>query len=154
MAHFEEITSQDQLDAVIGERLRKQERKIREEYEGYLSPDEYSAKINELNESLKGLTTKATEYEKSIAERDAKIKSYELASVKSKVAHELGLSYDAISFIRGDDEDSVRESASALKSLVGNSKPAPPVMNEPALDDKDPKQHAMAELVRGLGKRD
>ena len=37
---FKTIETQEQFDAAIGERLKREESKIRKEYQGFLSPEE------------------------------------------------------------------------------------------------------------------
>ena len=132
MSEFEAIETQEQLDAIIGERLKRERETTAKKYEGYISPDdfatakkEHEAQINKLNETITGAQEKIANHDKELADRDSKIKAYETASVKSRIAHEMGLSYDAVDFIKGDDEESIRKSAESLKALVGNTKTAP-----------------------------
>ena len=134
MAEFQKIETQEQLDAVIGERIKRERESLAKKYEGYLSPDdakakneEYEKQIGDLNIALKDANEKITKHDKEIAERDSKIKGYETASVKARIAHESGLSYEAVDFLKGEDEDSIRKSADALKTLMGSSKPEPPL---------------------------
>lgn len=145
MSDFTVIETQEQLDAVIGDRIKRERETIGKKYEGYVSPDDHKAKLDEydttigdLNKQLKEANDRIANHDKEIAERDTKIKAYESRSVKTRIAHETGLSYEAIDFLKGDDEESIRKSAESLKSLVGRQ-PAPPLANpEGALgDDKD-----------------
>lgn len=136
MGDFTPIETQEQLDAVIGERIKRERETSAKKYEGYLSPDDFKSKtadyekqIGDLTNALKEANDKAANHEKEIADMDTKIKAYETASVKSRIAHEIGLSYDAIDFLKGDDEDSIRKSAESLKSLVGSNKHAAPLAN-------------------------
>lgn len=136
MGDFTPIETQEQLDAVIGERIKRERETSAKKYEGYLSPDDFKSKtadyekqIGDLTNALKEANDKAANHEKEIADMDTKIKAYETASVKSRIAHEIGLSYDAIDFLKGDDEDSIRKSAESLKSLVGSNKQTAPLAN-------------------------
>ena len=152
---FEVIDTQEKLDAVIGERIKRERETTAKKYEGYISPDDYKTKtadlekqIGDLNAALKDASDKVAGHEKTIAERDSKIKEYETASVKSRIAHEVGLSYDAIDFIRGDDEDSIRQSAESLKSLVG-VKQVPPLANQEGNQGND-EDAALRKTLRSL----
>lgn len=134
MAEFQAIETQEQLDVVIGERIKQERETLEKQYEGYLSPEdaetkkkEYEKQIGNLQVALKDANEKITNHDKEIAERDSKIKGYEIASAKAKIAHEAGLSYEAIDFLKGEDENSIRVSADALKTLMGSSKPEPPL---------------------------
>ena len=136
MADFKVIETQEQLDAIISDRLKRESEKIRKEYDGFLSPED-AAKKYEGYLSPEEATKK-----------DAKIKGYETDSVKTRIAHELGLSYDAIGFLKGDDEDSIRKSAETLKSLVGNTVTAPLASTETSVTRAE--DAALKNTLKGL----
>lgn len=157
MSEFTAITSQEQLDAVIGDRLKRSEEKWQKKYEGYLSPDEVNAKtsalerqLNDATNALDGINKKVANHEKEIAERDNKIKGYEISALKHKVANENGLSFDAVDFIQGDDEESIRASAEKFKSLMGKSHSTPEFKNEP--DVSNSTNASIKKLAQGLVK--
>lgn len=132
MADFTPITTQEQLDSIIGERLKREKESTSKKYEGWLSPDDVSKIKSDYEKQIASMTADAdnaakkyADYDKQIADRDAKIKNYETASVKARIAHETGLSYDAIQFLQGADEESIKASAESLKTLMGSAKPAP-----------------------------
>ena len=56
MSDFTAITSQEQLDAVIGDRLKRSEEKWQKKYEGYISPDDFNAKTSDLQKQLTDAT--------------------------------------------------------------------------------------------------
>ena len=70
-----------------------------------------------------------------VAKLNSKIKGYETESVKTRIAHETGLSYEAIEFLKGDDEDSIRKSAESLKGLVGMTNVTPLASTEGSSGD-------------------
>lgn len=151
---FTAITSQEQLDTVIADRLKRNEEKWAKKYEGYLSPDDvtkkcgdYEKQIADLTNALDGANKKAANFDKEIAEKNSLIKGYEVSSLKTKVAHESGLAYEAIEFLRGEDEESIKKSAEALKNLVG-SKPVPKFENEP--DVSSSKNAEIRKLAQSL----
>lgn len=132
MSEFKIIESQEQLDAIIGERLKRERDTISKKYESYISPEDYSVKkaeyegqINNLNNSLNEINLKIANFETQIAEKDKQIKAHESFSVKTRIANELGLSFDAVNFLQGDDEATIRQSAETLKRIVGNTNVAP-----------------------------
>lgn len=155
MSEFTAITSQEQLDSVIGDRLKRSEEKWQKKYEGFLSPEEVEAKMSDLQKQLNDTTNaldsinkKSATYEKDLAERDAKIKGFEVSSLKHKIAHEIGLSYDAVDFIQGDDEETIRSSADKFKSLVGSNHNTPSFSNEP--DVSNNKNASIKKLAQSL----
>lgn len=158
MAEFQPITTQEEFDAAVKERLKRAEEKYSKKYEGYISPDEmdktkkdYDAQIADLNNAISAAKKKAEQFDADLAERDSKIKAYETSAIKSRVAHEVGLSYDSIEFLKGEDEASIKESAEALKGLIGQSAPTTPLATEDkpssTLSSSDT---AMRSLARGL----
>ena len=129
---FKAIESQEELDRIIKERLSRErettlkERLSRERettqkrYEGWVSPEDHAKAIAEANKSFDDYKKAHEGDEQTIADLTAKNKAYETASLKSRIAHEVGLSYEWISRIGGDDEKSIRADAESLKKLVGN----------------------------------
>lgn len=157
MSDFTAITSQEQLDSVIGDRLKRSEEKWQKKYEGYLSPDEVNAQMSELQKQLADATTaldgvskKVASHEKEIAERDSRIKGYEVSALKHRVAHENGLSFDAVDFLQGDDEETIRASADKFKSLMGKSHSSPEFRSEP--DVSNSKDASIKKLAQSLSK--
>ena len=76
MGDFTPIETQEQLDAVIGERIKRERETSAKKYEGYLSPDDFKSKtadyekqIGELTNALKEANDKAANHEKEIADR-------------------------------------------------------------------------------------
>ncbi|MBR4667776.1 MAG: DUF4355 domain-containing protein [Butyrivibrio sp.] len=139
---FTAITTQEEFNERIKERLAKQEKSIRAEYEGSVSAadakklkEDYEAKLSELNESIKTANEKVANYDKDIAERDSKIKSYEMSALKSKIAHETGLPFEMAARLTGETEDDLRKDAEGLSKLVSSTHGAPPMrVNEPDVD--------------------
>ena len=154
MGDFTPIETQEQFDAAIGERLKRERETQEKKYSGYVSPDvfsnkskEYETKIGELNKSITAANEKLAGYDKQIAERDTRLKAYGTDSVKTRIAHETGLSYDAIKFLQGDNEENIRQSAQALKSLCGNGQAAPLADTEHVTDTQ---AAAYKKLAAGL----
>lgn len=124
---FTAITTQEEFDQRIGERLKRERESIENKYKDYddlkTKNSEKDAKIGELEKQLRDAKA---EHEQAIAEKDARIKGYESDSVKTRIAREMGLSFEAIDFISGDDEEAIRKSATTFKAYVDKAKgPAP-----------------------------
>ena len=154
---FKIIETQEQLDAVIKGRLERE----REKSNGQLAElqaklDKQTAEtqkqISELTKALNEAKEEKSNFDKLIEEKDATIKNYELHSVKTRIAHELGLSYDAVNFLQGSTEEEIQKSAESLKDLVG-TKTAPLAGEVPVpSDSKDAKSVALRSMVRDLAK--
>lgn len=82
MAEFTPIESQEQLDAVLKERLSRAQAKHQKEIE------ELTAKYSghdEMAAELESFRTKVADLEKSNKEKDEKLTAYERASVKTEL---------------------------------------------------------------------
>ena len=136
MGEFKVIESQEQLDAIIQDRVAQANRSAEKKYEGYISPADFETKTADLNSQISALQksiddekAKYADYDQKIAEKDAAIKAYEIASVKTRIAREKGLSYEAIEFLQGEKEEDIKKSAETLKALVGTGKKTQPLAN-------------------------
>ena len=136
MSEFKAIETQEQLEEVLKERLKRERETTRKEFEGFLSPSDVAEKYkgylspDDVKEKYKDHLSP-----EEVAKLNSKIKGYETESVKTRIAHETGLSYEAIEFLKGDDEDSIRKSAESLKGLVGMTNVAPLASTEGSSGD-------------------
>ena len=131
---FKVIETQEQLDSIIKDRLARAEKNAAKQYEGYTSPDDLKSLKEAHKKELEDLTAKYSaeldkfkDVEEQLKEKDDKIHAYEISSVKNNVARELDLPYEAIEFLQGDDEKSIKESAERLKTMTGNKTVVAPV---------------------------
>lgn len=142
---FEVINTQEELDAVIGERLKRQKDKLEEQYKGFISPDTMNEKISQVRAEYEGHLSPdevKKKYEgwispEEASKKDSQIKAYETNSVKMKVAGEMGIPLELASKLSGDDEDSIRKDAEAVSKYIKAPQSAPLATNEPEnIDDK------------------
>ena len=136
MSDFKPIETQEQLDSIIKDRVARAEKsateKVEEKYKGYISPDDFAARTKELNEKNTelGNSLKNAEEERDKAKNDltgleSKVKAYETASVKSRIAHELGIPYELANKLSGETEDEIRKDAEAMKPFISKKGTAP-----------------------------
>lgn len=117
--NFEAITSQEQLDTIIGERLSRAEKKHAEATAGLQKELETSkASITELEKKIKGYETKYAGVDEKIAEMQKTIKTHETDSVKTRIANEFNIPYGMRDRLRGDTEDEIRADARTLSELL------------------------------------
>ena len=154
---FEAITTQEQLDGIISDRLKREretaEKKAAEKYGDYddlqKKVKDYEEKIGTLNGTIEENTKKIAELNKSAGEMQAKIKGYETDSVKMRIAHEKGILFEMASRLAGDDEEAIRKDAEAMaKFTTKQNARAPLASTEPA--DVDEKRAAMKNMLSGL----
>lgn len=153
MSDFKAIETQEQLDAIIGERIRRAESKAAEKYADYDSVkhqnDELTAQIADLTKQIKAKDEAISGNKEIVDNLNAKIKDYETRSVKTRIAHEVGLPYQLADKLSGEDEDAIREDAKKMASFIKT--PAAPIGGvEPTHEDEDPVKAEMAALAKQL----
>ena len=116
---FKPIETQEELNNIIKDRLKRERESTEKRFEGYISPEEHAKALAESNKAFDDYKKAHEGDEALIKDLTAKNKAYETASLKSRIAHEVGLSYEWIGRISGDDEKSIRADAESLKKLVG-----------------------------------
>lgn len=149
------ITTQEQLDSIIGERLKRDREAQGKKYEGYISPDvlkekeaEYGKTIAELQKSLENNKAASSKFEETIADLNKQVKNYETSSVKQRIAHETGIPYELASRLNGETEEDIRKDAEAMAKFV-NKKAAPPLRSDDP-DKIDASREALKETLRKL----
>lgn len=138
MADFTPITTQEEFDAVIKERLTRdreaQAKKTAEKYGDYEDLKnktvDYEKQIASYTEKLKGVEEK----DKKIAELESSVKKYETSALKTRIAQETGLDYALATRLTGDTEEELRADAKSLSDTIGKMKniAAPTKSTEPA----------------------
>lgn len=152
---FKIIETQEQLDSILKGRLEREKGKyadqiaeLNEKLEKQSS--EAQKQISELTQALNAAKEEKGTFDKALEEKDAQIKKYELHSVKTQIAHELGLTYEAVDFLQGADEEEIRKSAESLKGLVG-TRTAPLASETPVTNDASAtKDAALRSMLHGL----
>lgn len=133
MEEFKPITTQEELNAVIGDRVAKaraSERKTVEEeftqkYADYDSIKstltEKENRITELGKELEQAKNAGSTNDRTIKELQEKVQKYESDSVKTRIAQELGLDVGLANRLTGETEEDIRKDAEALKGIVGST---------------------------------
>lgn len=151
------ITTQEELDALIGERLTRDRETRAKRYEGWISPEDAAKAMKELQTKHDALAAQVEEHTKTaaaaaqqIADLQAQNRRYEIASVKRRVANELGLDWNLADRIAGETEDEIRADAESLKGLIGQNthQTPPPLLNYEQGDGK--KQAAWNSMLSNL----
>lgn len=134
---FTPITTQEQLDELL------------KQYDGWISPEALQQKTSGLQDQINAITKENQGYKDTIAERDASIQRYEVESIRSRVADEVGLDRRLIDRLSGDTEDAIRKDAEVLKTLFGTSRTTFP-LGEPEPIQKQPSKSALKHMLVSL----
>lgn len=142
MGEFKAITTQEEFDEAIKDRLLRQKESIEKEYADYAElktrNQELETELGTLQESLSERDEKIKGYDSNISELNAKIAEHETVNLRTKIALDNGIPIDLASRLIGDDEESIAADAKRLAELVGNQGQVtvPPLKNtEPPLGD-------------------
>ena len=151
MADFQAITTQEELDSIIKDRLKRDREAQSKKFEGWISPEDHQKAIDEANKALTDYKAAHAGDEQTIADLQAKTQEYETAALKSRIAREVGLSYEWIGRISGTDEKSIRADSESLKELVGSqATPAPLPPRSTETPPADAKAAALKGMLSGL----
>lgn len=135
---FTPIETQEQLNEVIGERLRKAEAKaeakVKEQFADY---DELKAKVEEFNKQVQQLTDAVAESEQKLKDKDAELAesaNYRTDLEKTRIAIEAGLKMEYASRLQGETAEEWKADAQALAKDFASSHVAAPLgSNEPKI---------------------
>ncbi|WP_261064893.1 capsid assembly scaffolding protein Gp46 family protein [Streptococcus mitis] len=149
MSEFKPITTQEEFDAAIKERLSREKAK-------YSDYDQLKSRVTELETENVGLksTIEANRQSKADADKQLEdlqkqISNYETASLKTRVALQHGLPYDLADRLQGTDEESFKADAERLASFVKHTEHVAPMRTlEPTLEKTE--NTSYKNLVQGL----
>lgn len=139
MEDFTPITSQAQLDAVLGERLKQEREAVTRKYSDYDAVRTRAAaaekQLSELQRSMQADAEKYSGYDKTLAGLQAEIKRYQTDAARTRIALETGLPYAMAGRLTGETEEEIRRDAQTLARLVAGQRsgmaPAPMRSHEP-----------------------
>lgn len=152
MKQFEVIESQEALDAIIEERLRRE----REKFSDY---DEIKAKAEKYDELEQTTNSRIQELETLIQEKDGKYADFDnqinqltsdnqklkMTEMKNRVATAHGIPHDLAHRLSGDDEESLTHDAQTLSSYLKGATVVAPLKDTDT--PNDPKANAYQNLL-------
>lgn len=155
---FEPITTQEQLDKVIGERIAGVKAKY-EGFDGYkkkaedydalkAKSDGFERQIAALNKEINGDGEKNIGYKKQLEEAQGKIRGYETSSLKMRIAHENGIPYELAGRLSGADEEGIKKDAETMAKFLKKKEVPPLGQSEP--QKMDGKKAAMKNMLANL----
>lgn len=152
---FTPIETQEQLNEVIGERLRKAEEKaMAKAKEQFADYEDLKKQVTDFQEQIQKLTDTVSESEKKLAEKDAELAesaSYRTDLEKTRIAIEAGLKMEYASRLQGETAEEWKADAQALAKDFASSHVAAPLgSNEPALTSESQEQAAWKSMLADL----
>lgn len=149
MSEFKPITTQEEFDAAIKERLSREKAK-------YSDYDQLKSRVTELETENVGLKStieannqSKADADKQLEEMQNQISNYETASLRTRVALQYGLPYDLADRLQGTDEESFKADAERLAGYMKRAQPVAPVREtEPVLEKTE--NTLYKNLIQGL----
>lgn len=129
MSEFKAITTQEEFDNAIKERLDRQAKKTAEEtekrFKDWLSPDDVKAKTAALEKQIADLTAKLGDSKAAYDKLDGEKKALDLARAKESAARDAGLPFELAGRLSGTTPDELKADAEALSKLVSGKQGEP-----------------------------
>lgn len=122
MSEFKAITTQEEFDSMVKERLDRQAKKtadeVKKSFEGWLSPDDVKAKTADLEKQIAEKDGKLTESKAAFDKLTAEKKALELDRAREAAARDAGLPFELAGRLSGNTADELKADAEALSKLV------------------------------------
>lgn len=119
---FTPITTQEQFDSIIKDRINrlneKHQKEISEMAEKYADYEDLKKGALSYNKTVDELNAKVSGYEAQLKEKDEKISAYELHSVKQQIALDAGIPLALADKLSGSNEEELRKDAENMASFV------------------------------------
>lgn len=129
MPEFKTIETQEELDAIIKQRVARE----REKFADY---DQLTSRVKELegqNINLKSALKEREEsdnhYKEQIMSLEQRISGYETTALKQRIALQQGLPFELSERLNGTDEQTLMDDAKRLSSFIRPNEIIPPLKN-------------------------
>ena len=149
MSEFKPITTQEEFDAAIKERLSREQAKF-SDYDQLKSRVEELEKENVgLKSTIEAANQNKVDADKQLEDLQNQIAGYETASLRTRIALKYGLPYDLADRLQGNDEESFEVDAERLAGYIKRTQPVAPIREtEPQVGDNKTMQ--MKSMLREL----
>lgn len=139
MAEFTPINTQEELNAVIGERLEQARNAERKKFADY----------DDIKNQLAGMKDEAGKKDAAITDLQNQLKTTRSDLAKTRIALEKGLPMELCSRLAGETEDELRKDAETLGKLLQSARGEPPRF-ESERGTGNSKDDALKSLLAGI----
>lgn len=151
---FTPIETQEQFDAMVNDRIAREKKTLKKEYEAQLKDYESikeqlttkDADIEALKAKISDFESEKKTQEDSYQSMQKELAEMKLKALKTKVAMDAGLPADLADRLTGDDEETLKADAEKLASFVGSKKVAPSFKTEEV--PTDPAEAGFREMAQ------
>lgn len=119
MSEFTPITTQEEFEKALSQRLERERNKVRKEFEGFLSPEDAQKKYEnylspeQVQEKYKGYFSP-----EEMAKKEVEINGYKLNSKRVEVALKNGIPYELAGKVSGNTEEEMTKDAETLAGFL------------------------------------
>lgn len=151
MSEFKIIETQEQLDAIISDRLSRKEKAVRAEYADYEEIKSQNETLNGQITELTGRVNDLTEKANSVDDIQKELNKYKLDSWKTQAAVKYNIPMKLRDRIQGDDEKTIFSDAETLAPLLAQQTPKQPKKKaEPSGEGVSATQQALMNMSKKL----
>lgn len=159
---FKPIETQEDLDIIIGERLKREREANEKKYAGFdeakekaekydkLVAKDFQGQIQKLNEELSKEREKNADHGQAVAELTARATKAETSLLKAKIAHEAGLPYELATRLNGENEEELLADAKTLSGFLRPNSAPPLRTTEPGQTPGSNHKSALAALAASM----
>lgn len=150
---FKPITTQEEFDAAISDRLKRERESTSKKYGDYddlkKKVADQESQISTLNKEREELDRKYAGYDKSLSELQTKVKAHETNSVKMRIANETGIPFELAARLSGETEEEIRKDAETMAKFVSRSKYVGPLKTDTGTEP-DGKRAALKTMLQNM----
>lgn len=153
MADFKPINTQEEFDAAIGDRIKRERETMAKKYGDY---DDLKKRVEDQETQIGALTKERDDnaqkyagYDKTVADLQAQVKGYETSSVKMRIAHETGIPYEMANRLSGETEEDIRKDAAMLARFITKGKYTGPLKSD-GPDGESAERASMRQMLQNL----
>ena len=158
---FKIIETQEELDNIIGERLKREREATEKKYAGFeeakekagkydkLLAQDFEGQIRKLSEELNTEREKNAGHDQIVSEITARAEKAEKALLKVETAHKAGLPYELAARLNGETEEELLADAKSLGSYV-KTVGAPPLSTTEPAHNRNGSTAALAAMASAL----
>lgn len=153
MAEFKIIETQEEFDARISERLKRDRESFAKKFEGYKSPEDIQKITDGLNAQIKALEEEKSAVAETLKEKDAKIaesEKYRTDLAKTRIALKAGLDIKYADRLRGADEKEWEADAKELAKDFAASRYTPPAASHEPVSNPNNKHAAQNAAFKNM----
>lgn len=154
MGDFNPINSQEELDAIIKNRIERERKTTAEKYADYEdlknASANYESKLAEMAKALEEANATIAGHSAVVEELNTKITGYETKATKIRIAKEAGLDIDFADRITGATDEEMKADAELLAKAFKTNHAPQLAISEPIITPATESEKALRQVAQQL----